>query len=330
MLDPKKRTYWYAICLMLISVILGSTAYLVFKNALARSPIATSFFWFTLFALIATIIYPEYETTKDDFRQSNGRRVINPFRAWKDSLNKGGWITLFIAAFSYSVQFYFLLAALKENTATAAITVLVIHGLRPVITAFFSCLLIGDTVKSWRWYLTGSIVCLIGIAFYRGDLHSLRLTRLSAVEGFAFAALISDIVNVIVARIQRVSRDINALNQQRSIQAIALMFALAWAISGDFSLPNRHELLALCYLGFVPTAVSGILRAQAQDVLGLSLSEVIVNLRPFAVILIGLLPVVWFQTDSSSLALTSYVGIILSIIGVAIVMLLAKPEPVNK
>lgn len=328
--------YWQHYLAALIGVAGFASAFPVYRNTAAHLPIATGFFWFTLFALITAFCYPRDATqafAPGASLMQRWRRFYPcaPWTEWRDSLRRGGWMLLAVTCAAHLGHFIFLLSALRSRQTAAVITVIVIQQLHSVIVPIASYYVLGDTCKQWPAYFVGTLITVTGVFIYKWKgFAGAPVVFMDEVFVLTIASTICKDVGLLARAQYRRKYDVDALDAMRSTQLVTAIVGLIWVCAaGDFTVPSLTALGGLAYLGIVPTAASGILIGRAQDIIGIPATSSIGALRPLLLIPLGWLPIHALRAPNIELlGLLHYAGIIISLIGLCVVFRIAQPMPV--
>ncbi len=311
--------------LVFFGVVIASSAYLAYTNGADRLPISLAFLLFSLFAVFGSFLFPT----------SLSRKSISPlssFRSWRDSLHAGGLPLLLLASGCYVGSFFFLLSSLKADQEGVVLTVLVLQLANPLLNTFAARVFLGHKCERWSWYVVGALLTPAGILVYKGNLFATQgVSVFDRVTIFMAATILLDCGFSLLRH--KYSRDhkVDGTQAMRSVQIISAFAGAVWIVLDPAPLPSMpviEEILALAYLGIVPTAIGGIIFARAIDVVGFPLVESIKSLRPISALALGLLPLSLLKTEVR-LSQAHFLGIGLAIAGVVIVMALARPKPVR-
>lgn len=314
-----------------------ASAYSVFHNATTRLPVNVSFFWFSFFAMLASFLFPSDMTGAILARGlSIGERLEkiypqSPWRQWIDSLKCGGHRLLTVTAAFHILYFALLLTSLQLKQTNVALTVLLIGQTEPLLMSFLGYKFLGDTCRNWFAFVIGSLVTASGIVIYKFSKQmTLANGFFDTVVILSLAAIAMRCVSTIARTKYRRVNKVDALDAMRSVQVAATVFGLLWTLlSGNSFSLNKNELTGLIYLGFIPTAICGILYNRTQDVIGIPAVMSIGSMRPILLILIGFIPYPWFAINLGALQPSQYLGIAVAVSGLLINIWIAKPQPVE-
>ena len=319
-----------------LGVLMGSSAYIVYKNTVTGFPVAASFFWMVCIGILAAFILPRdlKLLSQPGLSFKNGFTslyrtpsieggVIRAFRRygiWRTALN----------ATMYTMSFVCILTALQSGQPGVVITLLVMGQLQPILSAILGHLFLGDRVNRWPMYCLGAGTTLVGVTLYRYQMFvSQHIPAFDRVMVLALTILALNTRNVIDAGFRRrlnISQTDAVTVLMLSSTPIGFIWAMVEAGYGTFPIPNLSQGLGLVYLGVVPTVFGLVLQNIARDKLGVATSESIGNMRPAFALALGVIPLSWFTLRHDAFNWVNYAGIALSIVGIIIVILFARGE----
>lgn len=326
----------------LLSVSLAATAYLVYTNVLAGLPVSVSFFWFSLFAAIASLFYPQ-ASRADAIEVSSSSRRLSPFvrfwwtlyrpsfEFWRGSLSRGGLRLLFLSALCYCLHFGFLLSALRRTDQKGVVTtVLIVLQLSSIASVVIGRLVAKDTCENWRAYAGGAVLTFAGVLFYiigTREYGTLVLDKIVLLGALA-AIFVSISVSVRQKYLRQKKYKANPVSTMQGVNAGAALLAVIWVVFDPlpFTLPTPEQYWALFYLGVVPTAISGIISAKIMHRKAIASMESLSSFRPlFTTILGAIAPFSWFRQDPPPITFSAVSGFVLIVVGVVIIWEFAKP-----
>ncbi len=313
MTDNKKNPAPYVI-MNILGTGIATSAFLVYANGVKGFPVGASFFWFMLFSTMTMFVLP------------------GSWKDWIKSLKKGDHHLLAWYAIYFFCYFFFVLTNLKNDQPGVVVTIMVINLLRPAISSLLGFWILDDKCKNWYAFVLGVIICAGGIILYKFDLSSgLDVVFFDQVFLFACFMLAFQIAEKIVAAKYRRNNNISAVEAGRSMNLMVLTPAFLWMMveaNGfeELPWPNLEQALALLYLGAIPTAIGSVMINRAVDVIGVMVSDVISDMRPVWVVLIGFIPFTWFNTGIDHYSWQQITGILVAAVGVVIVIVFAKGE----
>lgn len=354
----KKSKYHYVACVW--GTILFASAYLVYNNAAAHLPIAVSYFWFSLFALLATFLYPKDLSsavlyTDVQLRKKCGTGISPRFIRWKLLYARSPWRQFWdqkkrverektekeISAIKKAlcqfilcsvVGFVALLASLRGKGVV--ITVLMLQQIQPLLGTYVGWKITKThTVESVVWYTAGSVAAALGILLYKDVVHAESVRFFDAVFWFSLVYILTTSVGIALRAKFRDLTKVDGLHASQALQIGATCIGFCWMIGWMFArktafIPSMGEFAALCYLGFVPTAFGNIIHMRVQDKTSLGTTHAIGSLRPIFVVLLGCIPIFWFKVNTV-LTFMQWLGIAIAIGGVFLAVKLGKPSIVK-
>ena len=331
--DSKPKSKLFYAGLNMLGTAIAASAFLVYANGVKGYPVAASYVIFMLFSILTMFLIPDRS------------KSLNPIPTWGRrirSLKKGGHGLLLTNGVTYFLVFYFILNGIKTDQESVVVTLLVINLCRPLVSTLLGFLILGDKCKNWIAFFAGTLFCIAGIFIYKTKLNqALNIEFFDTVLLIALMMLLFQVLDKIIAGRYRREYDIPIVDAVRSAQLLALIPGLVWlgietSNSGQLILPNPGQLLALAYLGVMPTAISLVLINRAMDVIGIMVSDVIADMRAIFVLLLGLLagigfwPFTWFNTGEACNSPQQIAGVVLAVLGVALVIFFAKGEANTK
>lgn len=312
------------------AVLVATSAYPVYKNTMSGFPIGASYFWFVSFAFLGSLLLPKQLT---DVKEKGLMALYPemPGKSWLRSVRKIGTWRMGLNAVLYTTYFSILLSNIRNPQPSVIITILVLGQIKPILGAYLGFRFLHDTCKSWTAYVIGACVAIAGVFLYRyQQLLTAHIAILDPVALLMFVSITAETVRGIFDAHMRRTKKIPQTDAVMSVMAGASVIGCVWMFAeagfGVPQLPTFHQLLVLIYLGVMPTAIGLIFANTARDKLGFQVSELMSNMRPLFALLYGTIPLAWFALKQEPLHLVHYIGLILTIVGVAIVLFFAKGE----
>ncbi|MEK7479526.1 MAG: hypothetical protein AAB634_03275 [Patescibacteria group bacterium] len=313
------------------AILAAASAYLVFNNMLRDVPVSVSYFWFLLFGICASFLYPD-DFTSWILLRGSGRKGISyfheaPLRSWRKSLKQGGFLLLFLAASTYTLYFGFLLWSLSSKQPGIVATILLLYQLSPIVNTTAAYKITRDTCKSWSAYILGSAIIFAGIAVYRFELYrTANIAFLDEVALQVCLALLFNCVYTLARRMYSAKYLVDGRQAMQSVYVVALPASILWLLfdPAPFTLPSPEQFTVLFYLGFIPTALGGIVIARVTDRIGIPYIESVGAFRTLFAVFIGFIPFRWFHQEQN-LTLLHFAGFALAILGMMVVVFRAHP-----
>ena len=324
-----------AFLLCLLATLMGSSAYIVYRNTLTGYPVGASFFWFSLFAFISALCMP---TTR-----SPPFYVEPPGASWWRSLKKVSLWFYLLDGLLYTLDFACILYNLHSRELGVVVTILIVAQIRPIATTILGVRFLHDTCKSWTVFVVGGLMTIAGVIIYGYpskdeigvDTANATFLGINLVILIAFIGLVFEVVQGTIDAYYRRKTAITQADASANLFASATILGFIWmlmehtfieASPGLPPLPTAAQLAPLAFLGLAPTALGAIMRNVVRDQLGVPTVDVIGNMRPVFAIIIGLIPFSWFATKNPSFTPEHTGGILLTVAGTIIVALFAKGE----
>jgi drug/metabolite transporter (DMT)-like permease len=312
-----------------LGIALTSSAFLVYNNAVTGFPILESFFYFNLFALLGVFFLPLKKMVSKD----TSIRWFDPvgaWRSWREGLKRGrsrnGYLALNVCA--YLVYFWCVLTILQEPQDGVVLTLVVLTLLQPVVSTIVGVVLLKDKCENWLMFILGGLVTSFGVFLYKGALQaSAEVAFFDKVFWLSLVIVVSSTMTSNVGAKYRRDSGVHPIDLLRSMfifSGIVTLILLLMVKGTDWSVPNLEQMAALAYLGIVPTASSFVLIYVAQDRIGIPVSEMIMNLRSFFILLLSLVPLPWFYMSQEHLGLHHWIGLVLGVSGVGVVIFFAS------
>lgn len=326
-------TYFMVLC----ATTLGTSAFPVYHNTVAGLPPAVGFFWFSVFALLTAFAYPRNPQALRDRAVPLSVRIrslypASPFSEWLAACRKGGIRYALLTGLTYSIAFAALLTALSDTQEAIVITALVISQIKSPIMAAAGFHFLRDTCRRWDAFILGTLIAAGGILLYKGKEFSGRpVVFVDTAAVLLFINVIFTTISVITRTKYRRKYEVDALDAMRSVQIVAVALSFTWMIvQCGFTVPESRALAGCAYLGIVPTAIAGTINNRAQDIIGVPATSSIGSLGPLLLIPISWIPLSAFHAGNvESLGGLHYAGILLTIVGLLVVFLIARPVHVE-
>ena len=318
-----------ALLLCVFTVLIGSSAYIVYHNVLRDFPKDAGFFWFVFFGMVAMVGFPK-SLQRPFYPGTRGIAVSRVVR-------QVGFKLLALDALFYTLSFACTLYVIKSKESGVVITLMIVNQLRPAANAYCSFVVLGDKCNNWSAYLIGAFMTLIGVVLYRHQ--SLLADGSIAGLDIIMVALLSSALNVAQGLLDAKIRRDNAILTQSdvviSVMTMASLYGVIWmfyASAPNFPpLPSLNQFAALIYIGAIPTGLGMLLKNTTRDILGMHTNDAIGSTQPIFTLIISTIPLAWFSQEHPKFTWIQWLGIIMTVAGAMIVALFAKGEAaVNK
>ena len=313
-----------ALFLCVFTVLIGSSAYIVYHNVLRDFPKDAGFFWFVFFGMVAMVGFPK-SLQRPFYPETSGIVVSRVVR-------QVGFKLLALDALFYTLSFACTLYVIKSKESGVVITLMIVNQIRPAANAYCSFVVLGDKCNNWSAYLIGTVMTLIGVVLYRNQ--SLLADGSIAGLDIILVALLSSALNVcqglLDAKIRRGNAMLTQFDVVISVMAMATLYGVIWmfcASAPNFPpLPTLNQFAALIYIGAIPTGLGMLLKNTTRDVLGVHTNDAIGSTQPIFALIIGALPFAWFTQEHPEFSWVQWLGISMTILGAMIVAVFAKGE----
>ncbi len=302
---------------------LFSSAFVVYSYGAHELDVMVAFAWFSLFAFLALTWRIEHFRALVAELKNFATRI-----AQKDLLSLG----VLLHAVCFAIYFALLLFALGH---TNAVYVLVMLLLQPIGLSLIGIWYFGDVVRSTFFYFTGLLLTLGGLALFR--LENWRYADTTVTDwDIVMVAVVGLVVFQTVLRTQATRSNLVSVRFAFQLSfAFSVVFGLALALfrgkAGELvAVPFQEEIIALAYLGIVPTAIANKGIQECNNRYGIPLVQSAEALKP-----------VWGWLLSAGISATlgaihpqmsalQYLGAALAMVGVGISLGLGRPERVDK
>lgn len=300
---------------------IGSSAYVVFSNTCKQLPVSVSYFWFSLIACLTLVIWSS-RTERPTLAM-----IVQPYA---DRSQRGYLLAASLCLFGF---FVCILGLLRKGADEVVIAVVFLE-LSPLLITIGSRIWFKDDCKNWAAFGIGALLAVGGVILFQLVKESRKLNyEFNNQDAYvALGAMICEAGFQLFALKLRRNLKMSPRHVQLGVNLFAVFAGMTWMLYQQPTsiFPDAYALGGLIYLGVVPTALTQLIIMKAQDELGVPLVETIVAPRPFYVALIGLVPFSWFALKPASLNLWSGAAILLSLVGIAIVFLIAQPKALAK
>lgn len=313
-----------------IGVFIATSAYIVYSNTLKMFPMGTSYFWFVFFAYLGSVLLPQEFA---GFRERGFRALYPkaPWKRWYKSVQQIKLWQIFVNGLLYTIYFGALLWSIRQENPAAVLTLLMISQLKTIGNALLGYMCLGDTFKSWKAYVLGAVITIVGVCLFKYE--QFQKADIALFDTVVLGAIISNVASMIRgifdARVKR-PLSISQGDMVASTMMGASVIGFVWMmIESGFSLPQLptpNQWGALMYLGVMPTAISAIVSNTVRDNLSFQVADMMDNLRPVFAIFCGMIPLAWFSRPEQSLDLIYWIAIALTVTGIAVVVFFAKGE----
>jgi drug/metabolite transporter (DMT)-like permease len=222
---------------------------------------------------------------------------------------------------SSAISFLILFALLSRESAVPVLALLLIT---PAVTVIAAALVFGDRAKSWSWWTAGFALCFTGTAVFRFSgrpLETAAASTLALAAGYVVLSVCSSITRSALTRAGASAVGVTLVGY---VVTTVLAFALALAI-GRVALPSPAQLVALVYLGTVPTAAGAIGYQRALNKVGYPTAEAIGMSKPFLGYLFALaIALTGTASPPQILTAAEYTDLCVAVIGACVCVTLGR------
>lgn len=283
--------------------IVFASAYVVYSTFVSALDPVSALAWMSAFATVAAFAVG---------RCSPGELA---------KLRRANRMLLVVQTLSTAVAFVILFALLSREHAVSVLTLLLVIPVMNVLTA---AVIFGDRA-SWAWWFIGFLLCLTGSVVFRFSGDSAGQAAAVAIALAAAYVLLSVSSSITRSALTRAGVSAAGITLVAYAATCLLAFASAWA-TGRLALPSLAQLLALAYLGVIPTAAGAIGFQSALDRVGYPTAEAIGMTKPFLGYAFTL-ALAWVGgcAPPQALAGAQFAGLCVAAIGAAVCVTLGRP-----
>lgn len=314
-----------ALLLCVFTVLIGSSAYIVYHNVLRDFPEGAGFFWLVFFGMVSTSFLPR-STNHPFYPELSGFALTRV-------VQQTGYKKLALDALFYTLSFACSLYVIKSKEPGVVITLMIVSQIRPAANAYLSFVVLGDKCNNWAAYIVGALMTAIGVILYRhqslfadGSFVGLDLVVLVALMGSALNVC----QGLLDAKIRRGNVKLTQHDVVTSMMAVASLFGIVWMFLGAYPslppLPTLNQFAALIYIGLIPTGLGMLLKNTTRDILGMHTNDAIGSTQPIFALIISTIPLAWFAQEHPQFTWIQWLGIIMTVVGAMIVARFAKGE----